>query len=270
MEQLELRFYTRQEIADVLSVNINDSNHFKRNIEAKLQRWGYGYDYSRSGVKITSRPEAAEERLAEILYRHYKLDVQTNPTAFACFLHALMEIEDFDSMPWEERANILFREYLVQVCDRTLRNWASKLFALGILYKNGKRNLWRTTYCNGIKVREQVEPDDPERLEYLAERERIFTEEKELLENHGITPKAASAAAWKTVYEQLWKRFGCCYYSCNSLLLNAFDPTETAMLKEVYELVSEITREQQTTMLYKGENELLYSKEDYHATWYAK
>ena len=142
MEQLELRFYTRQEIADVLSVNINDSNHFKRNIEAKLQRWGYGYDYSRSGVQITSRPETEEERLAEILYRHYNIDVQTNPTAFACLLHALSEIENFDSMPWEERANVLFREYRVDVCDRTLRNWASKLFSLEILHKNGKNSLF--------------------------------------------------------------------------------------------------------------------------------
>ena len=87
MEQLELRFYTRQEIADALSVNIKDSNHFKRNVEAKLRHWGYGYEYSRSGVQITRRPETAEERLAEILYRHYEINVQTNPTAFACFMY---------------------------------------------------------------------------------------------------------------------------------------------------------------------------------------
>ena len=147
------------------------------------------------------RPETAEEKLAEILYRHYSLDVQTNPTAFACLLHALLDIENFDSMPWEERSNVLFREYRVDVCDRTLRNWASKLFALGLLNKGSKKNIWRTTYCNGIKLREHVEPDDPELLEYYAERSRILSEEKELLASHSVAPKAASNAAWKTAYE---------------------------------------------------------------------
>ncbi len=170
-------------------------------MEAKLRHWGYGYDYSRSGVQITRRPETAEERLAEILYRHYEINVQTNPTAFACFMYALGEIENFDSMPWEERALTLLLEYHVQVCDRTLRNWASKLFKLEVLHKDGKRNVWRTSYCNGIKVREQVEPDDPELLEYFAERTRIINKEKELLEKKNVVTKAASNAAWKTAYE---------------------------------------------------------------------
>ena len=268
MEQLELRFYTRQEIADALSVNIKDSNHFKRNVETKLRRWGYSYDYSRSGVQITRRPETAEERLAEILYRHYEINVQTNPTAFACFMYALGEIENFDSMPWEERALTLLLEYHVQVCDRSLRNWASKLFKLEVLHKNGKRNVWRTSYCNGIKVREQVEPDDPELLEYFAERTRIINKEKELLEEKNVATKAASNAAWKTAYEQLWEKYGCCYYVCNSLLLNAFDPTEAAMLQEVYELISEIVQDHLIDKPYKGEKELYFSEEDFYATWH--
>lgn len=236
----------------------------------KLQRWGYGYDYSRSGVQITSRPETEEERLAEILYRHYNIDVQTNPTAFACLLHALSEIENFDSMPWEERANVLFREYRVDVCDRTLRNWASKLFSLGILYKNGKRNLWRTTYRNGIKIREQVEEDDPERLEYLAERERIVNEEKSLLKAKNVDGKASASAAWTTAYQKLWDKYGCCYYSCNSLLLNAFDPTEAAVLQEIYELTTMIVREQETGLTCKRQQQIIYDKEAYHATWFSK
>lgn len=236
----------------------------------KLQRWGYGYDYSRSGVQITSRPETEEERLAEILYRHYNIDVQTNPTAFACLLHALSEIENFDSMPWEERANVLFREYRVDVCDRTLRNWASKLFSLEILHKNGKKNIWRTTYRNGIKIREQVEPDDPELLEYYVKRSKIVNKEKKLLIKKNVNSKTASAAAWKTAHETLWDEFGCCYYSCNSLLLNAFDPTEAAVLQEIYELTTMIVREQETELTCKRQQQIIYDKEAYHATWFSK
>lgn len=33
MLQLEQRFYSRKEIAEVLGVNINDSNHFARNVK---------------------------------------------------------------------------------------------------------------------------------------------------------------------------------------------------------------------------------------------
>ncbi len=74
MEQLELRSYPRAEIAKVLSVNIRDSRHFKRNIENTLSKWGYGFRYETAAVEILSKPETPEERLAEILYRGFGFD----------------------------------------------------------------------------------------------------------------------------------------------------------------------------------------------------
>ncbi len=63
MQQLEKRFYSRQEIADTLGVNIKDSGHFKRNVESKLQKWGYSYNYTSTGITITRQPETPQERL---------------------------------------------------------------------------------------------------------------------------------------------------------------------------------------------------------------
>ncbi len=74
MNQLELRSYPRAEIAEVLSVNIKDSGHFKRNVENKLSKWGYGFHYETAAVEILSKPETPEERLAEILYRSFGFD----------------------------------------------------------------------------------------------------------------------------------------------------------------------------------------------------
>ena len=115
MEQLELRFYTRQQIAEILSVNLQDSNHFKRNVESTLSKWGYAYQYSTPGVTIKSKPETAEERLKEILIRVLKLDVQINPYDFACFLTAFSDIDGFANMPWDKRAEILENVYNVKV-----------------------------------------------------------------------------------------------------------------------------------------------------------
>ena len=109
MQQLECRFYPRQEIAEALSVNPKDSKHFAERVKTTLDKWGYEYEYSRSGVEITGKPETAEERLREILIRKLNLDVQIDAYAFACFICAFTDIGSFDSMPWEERAELIRR-----------------------------------------------------------------------------------------------------------------------------------------------------------------
>lgn len=73
MKQLELKKYTRQEIADALNLNKSSSN-FKRDVENKLSKWGYDYIYTRAAVTITKRPESADERLKELLIRELHLD----------------------------------------------------------------------------------------------------------------------------------------------------------------------------------------------------
>lgn len=41
MQQLECRFYPRQEIAEALSVNPKDSKHFAERVKTTLDKWGY-------------------------------------------------------------------------------------------------------------------------------------------------------------------------------------------------------------------------------------
>ena len=86
----------------------------------------------------TGKPETAEERLREILIRKLNLDVQVDAYAFACFICAFTDIGSFDSMPWEERAELMKYKYGVDVSDRTLRNWCSKLISSNIIQKCGK------------------------------------------------------------------------------------------------------------------------------------
>jgi hypothetical protein len=42
------------------------------------------------------------------------------------------------------------------------------------------------------------------------------------------------------------------------------------MLQEVYELISEIINQQLIDKPYKGEQEIIYDKENYNAKWYTK
>ena len=78
MEQLELRFYPREEISEIVHVRL-DSNNFGRDVTSTLKNAGYGCEYkARRGVFILSKPETPEERLAEILYRGFGIDIQIN------------------------------------------------------------------------------------------------------------------------------------------------------------------------------------------------
>ena len=154
MQQLECRFYSRQEIAEITSVNLKDSKHFAERVKTTLDKWGYEYNYSRSGVEITGKPELPGEKLSEILIRELNIDVQVDPFAFAYFICAFSDIPHFSSMPWEERSSAMRYKYEVEVSDRTLRNWCSKLIENGIIQKSGEKCFWKTEIMYGMKTRE--------------------------------------------------------------------------------------------------------------------
>ena len=78
MQQLEARFYTRSEIADITKAKLSDSKHFKRNAENTLTKWGYGYEWTKYGATITHIPTTPEERLQEILIRQFHVDIQVD------------------------------------------------------------------------------------------------------------------------------------------------------------------------------------------------
>ena len=244
MQQLEQRFYSRSEIAEVLGVNIKDSKHFKRNVENKLNKWGYGYHYETKGVTILKCPTTAEERLAEILIRQYNIDVQINPYAFACFITAFSDIERFASMPWGERATAFYDYSGVSMDERTLRNWCSKLMSQNIVVKCRDGTYWKTDIIGDKrKLRTQVSAE--EARPYFARRAALVEAGTEKNLHNGLSFKEARGTAWKEAYETLWTEYKCCYYICKTFSFSAFTENEREILLEVYELVREIADKRQ-------------------------
>ena len=230
MLQLEQRFYSRMELAEILGVNINDSSHFARNVKDKLTKWGYGFDYKTEGATILSVPTTAEERLKEIAIRQFNIDVQTDSYAFACFISAINELEGFDSMPWETRAKVFSSFSGVKVSDRTLRSWCSKLLKKNAVSKTGGTTYWKTAYENGRKIQTQVTKEETE--SYYNRRSELVAE----LVNAGMEQREAMGR----VYKCLWSEFNCCYYCCKGFLVTAFSDEE--LMREIIELTCQITQ----------------------------
>ena len=235
MQQLEQRFYSRQEIATELNLNINDNKHFKRNAENKLINWGYSFESSpRKGILITRIPTTANEKLSEILIREYDLDIQIDTYAFACFITAFQDVENFSAMPWTERADILKEFYAVDVTDRTLKSWANKLFKTGTFAKSDEKVFWSTTInAYGQKIRQWIDEESDEHEEML----KYFNRRKQLVSNYMSEGKSRSEA-WTEANKTVWCEYGCCYYSCKTIMPGAFDKTNH--LQEIYEYVREI------------------------------
>lgn len=135
----------------MLGVNAADSSHFKRNVENKLKTWGYGFAYERAGVTILRRPALPEERLRELLIRKLDLDVQNNAIAFARFVDSFRD-DLFASMPWQERAVYMRKNYGIEVSERTLRRWFSKLIKNEIAVKGEERTYWCTEKPNWLET----------------------------------------------------------------------------------------------------------------------
>ena len=200
MNQLELRFYTRPEIAEVLSVNINDSKHFAEKVKTRLKNAGYGFHYiDKQGVEILSKPETPREKLAEILYRGLGIDIQINAEQFACFIAAFTDIEGFADEPWDTRLKLYNEYYGYSFSDhRTLRSWCSQLIDRGVIVKESGSTKWRTYYDGGKKIQEPIEEIDEVEMEsYFQRRGVIFKDHYIAMLERGLPPKAARKAAWK-------------------------------------------------------------------------
>lgn len=228
LRQLEKRFYNRQEIAEILSEKIEGNKHFKRNVEDKLKKWGYEYTYSIKGVQILKVPETAEEKLAELMLKEYKLDVQIDLKDFAYFLYAFQEIDGFEAMPWKEREAALIEFYGIIVNERTLRNWSSKLIKTGTMAKCKEAKVyWRTSKILGETKRELVSGDE----ELEKEMRQYWNYRRQLLEQK---------LKWDEVNKELWNFFGCCYYSCSFIAISAFD--SVGLFQEIFDLVEEVIK----------------------------
>lgn len=239
MEQLQERVYTKAEIADFLGINVKDKN-FKRNVENILNKWGYCFEYPpySKTITITYVPEG-ENKLAEILIREYGIDTQVDSFEFACFLHAFNYVDNYDSMPWGERARVLKDIYGVEVCDKTLRNWANKLLATNALTKiDSVKSYWRSYKISQTEtIRETANKEDyiaffKYRYDaYIKHIKEAIIKGDEDLQN--IKSKCYTSAHIDTMN----KFGGWCYYSCKSFMLSAFDDK---YFTEIMEIVNDI------------------------------
>lgn len=70
-------------------------------------------------------------------------------------------------MPWKARSEWLKEAYDININDRTLRNWCSKLIKSGTIFKDtSEKTYWITYKVDGETKREEVEKDDPRRIAY--------------------------------------------------------------------------------------------------------
>jgi hypothetical protein len=250
MQQLELREYPRAEIAKTLSVDLHDSSHFAEKVRSRLTKWGYQFEYSRRAVTITAKPETPKDRLAEIVYRSFGMDIQVNAIQIGCFLAAFTDIDGFATMPWEEKAEAYYQQYNIWVEARTMRGWCHHLIQKGIIAvgDESEKTAWKTTIVKNKKYRERLSPGELNELtNYNERRKEIFAEEEKeayaAIKYSGDTKAKAKGKAWKETYKRLWAEFGCCYYYCKCFALSAFSEDYETDLCEVYELAQELADE---------------------------
>lgn len=243
MDQLEQRFYERSKIADITSVNPEDSKHFKRNVENTLTKWGYGFEWLRGGATITHVPTLPEERLKEILIRQFHVDIQVDMYAFACFVTAFTDVDGFSCMPWKVREKEYQKYSGKFYSGRTLSSWCKKLIEQQIMTKGSIGSYWKTyTNDDKEKIRETVS---------FEEAHDYFKRRSELVDsltidivraNKKISYDEARREAWQDVYRILWDEFKCCYYSCKTFHFTAWNVQGD--LAEVYELTRQISRKE--------------------------
>lgn len=235
MEQLECRFYGREEIADITGLDVH-SHNFAAQVREKLTSWGYTHEYKpRQGVEITKVPETPLERMAELMQRELNIDRQVEPYLFSCFILAIHYIENFDSMPWAEKERV-FQEYFgVNVTGRTMQNWRDKLVAAQYIYYFSflpADDLWHTyTDENGKRIREHVDPNSE-----LEKKYKIYCAERsqwlEWLEKNNCPPKEK----WSIMIHALYKEYGC-FYKCVRMELCGFpSPYREEIDSLIYEI----------------------------------
>lgn len=251
MENLELRYYSRQELAEILGID-SKSKHFARDVKTTLDKWGYKYDkYSCKGLRIIEKPEGAEARLNEIFNRALNIDIRTEIYAMACFLMMIGCYEEFQSMPWATRSEELYKEFGVRVDERTLRNWANKLIRRELIFKSGyDKTAWISYKINGETYREMITGNDDleaDMRKYYKKRTEYRNEyrQREILENNRDDYEKINSESWSYAMCKLWEEFHCCYYYCGSYYLNALG--EYAL--EIYELVEEISEKRKQEVL---------------------
>lgn len=244
MEQLEVRVYERQEIAEITGVK-QGSHNFIRDVRNRLEKWGYTCETPNRGpVIITSRPTTAGAKLKEIMLRLFKLDTQIakkddfrdGTLDFACFLDFMLNEPYAETMPWAMRHTMIKDMYGMDIAEITLRRWASHLIQNDILHKSPFQQdsmWWKTTMVDYNKYQEPVPDDEIDAIPKFFQRRAVILQEKLKLHDK-------KSEAWKETYKELWREFGCCYYRCRCLRINGIGNDE---IDTILTLISNIIEE---------------------------
>lgn len=222
MIYLEKRQYSRDELACYLGISANDKN-FKRKVITRLSNLGYqeeDYLYTTKTITFLRQPATHLEKIT-YLVRLLGIDKQVNPHLFSLFLYCFVYDEDYNCMPWEERANLLNYNFNVSVNEKTLRNWTNKLLAFGEVVRDKSQFvIWCSYRVDNSIYRSPVDEDNQTYQDYTRRR-------KELFEQNGNQ--------WNGVFETLWKEYHCKFYKCYKFSFNAWHSSE--IIEELFLLV---------------------------------
>lgn len=240
--ELELRFYSLDEMAAVLGRIRKPNDNFKRDAEAILKREGYTYEWlNRRGVEIISRELPPQMKLKKLLMERLGLDSQVDALDFARYIVALFLIDGFASMPYDTKERVLFEIVGKDISNATLRRWAGRLYESENAYRSKRGSLWKTvTDEYGMKRQIPVPDGSTEYREYcdaLTAAIHAFEKADAKAEKpHKIKP---FKRAIKSLYAQYGK-----YYWCPETVVNALGDDVDEIINLVFQIVSpdEMTR----------------------------
>lgn len=235
---IEKKTYTIKELATLIGVG--EQKNLKRGLTNKLNSMGFveGEHYSfpkgtRGKVVIMWVPQTAKEKIV-YLTRLLGQDVRSEPLGFALFVYHLMESDDFQCRPWEERANWLRDIEGIDVSEKTLRNWCNVLMRTDTLIKDTDTyTWWSTTTINGVKIREEL-ADDDQSIEAYREFNKEFFNREDVKK----MDKKTRGERW---FSEMWSTFGCKFYKCYAF---TFGPWHGDILQELIDTVKEYKEQQ--------------------------
>lgn len=173
-------------------------------------------------------PQLPEEKIP-YLCRLLGINSQVDAYNFATYVYCLLEEEDFQCRPWEEKTSWLKDCYGIEVSDRTLRSWTNKLMKEDTLVKDKETyTWWSTTSIDGQKIRTELDDDDES-----IERYRKFNQDFFNREDVKQMDKSNKGKAW---FSEMWGTFGCKFYKCYAFTFGAWNGEILTELIEVTKL----------------------------------
>lgn len=223
----EKRVYTRDEMGAILRVDPKDPK-FATKVKTRLGNLGFSeedYIYTRKDVTILWVPTKVDEKIT-YLVRLLGIDTRVNVHNFSMFLYGLIISEDLQAMPWPEKSAWMKDNWDIEVDERCLRRWTSKLIDLGALTKEKREGKWWcSSKIGGETVRDLVESEED--IAYMRQYWEEWRSLKETL-------------PYKNVFTKLWDKYQCTFYKCPEFLACAWNEP---IIEELYSVMVQYVEE---------------------------